>query len=566
LEADCKRHITRWSFRFLRGELRAQEASLPGHFHLPRQSQFRPDRTASRRDNQNTGLRLLSSPSQVPVEDHGSNCFAGGVTAEHLPPPPTARRNVTDTTAADRRDSALCPPVPASRVPSVHVRYLPVTPDSAAPDSSFSEDAADKSSAASTRRERRGVEAGKEVRIRKTLLPEAVAHRFQRVPRSPQNRRLILLRPLCFQPSPPQSSRGYRRMPEEAERQVYRAHLEYAARKDEVGVAEKVGASGSRGRVHLHAMPPSSAAAGLSLAVGDLIEVTDKSDPGAHCSLNFVGTAMTAFHNERKPRPLLHDAGWWLGKKIQTNESGWFPSNYVEHVVEDGDVPKPKGPPAPSSLVLARAEHDYEAQAPDELTLTKGAILSVLEKYDGWWKGDLNGSVGMFPANVSNKAIPSGERTVCRSVEPFPCAASNYPPVWIVADTPTCRLQFVTIIGPDDNTPEGGDRNRRIAEPKAFKLAAYGVKQGGIGSLFAGGVPMLKKKSSGTKETPSANPPTQEAPAVSKANPPLPANQPLPPPDCAPELPPSADGGYLRDNSRIWDRTAGLLIQIVVLV
>lgn len=39
----------------------------------------------------------------------------------------------------------------------------------------------------------------------------------------------------------------------------------------------------------------------------------------------------------------------------------------------------------------------------------------------------------------------------------------------------------------------------------AFKLAAYGVKQGGIGSLLAGGFPGLKKTAGPKKQSPPAD-------------------------------------------------------------
>lgn len=41
----------------------------------------------------------------------------------------------------------------------------------------------------------------------------------------------------------------------------------------------------------------------------------------------------------------------------------------------------------------------------------------------------------------------------------------------------------------------------RKASKPAFKLAAYGVKQGGIGSVLAGGFPTLKKTGSANKKT-----------------------------------------------------------------
>ena len=44
--------------------------------------------------------------------------------------------------------------------------------------------------------------------------------------------------------------------------------------------------------------------------------------------------------------------------------------------------------------------YDYIAQNDDELAFGKGQIINVLSKEDpDWWKGELNGSVGLFPSN-----------------------------------------------------------------------------------------------------------------------------------------------------------------------
>lgn len=45
---------------------------------------------------------------------------------------------------------------------------------------------------------------------------------------------------------------------------------------------------------------------------------------------------------------------------------------------------------------------DFEAQSSDELTLWKDGVVTVLDQSvgEGWWKGDLNGKIGIFPANV----------------------------------------------------------------------------------------------------------------------------------------------------------------------
>lgn len=49
---------------------------------------------------------------------------------------------------------------------------------------------------------------------------------------------------------------------------------------------------------------------------------------------------------------------------------------------------------------VATVKYNYKSQQPDELSLTKGTRLSVLEKSDdGWWKGELDGKIGWFPSN-----------------------------------------------------------------------------------------------------------------------------------------------------------------------
>lgn len=54
-------------------------------------------------------------------------------------------------------------------------------------------------------------------------------------------------------------------------------------------------------------------------------------------------------------------------------------------------------------MTLAIVIQDYSAQAPEELSLQKNRIVTVLDRNvaEGWWKGDLNGKIGVFPADVS---------------------------------------------------------------------------------------------------------------------------------------------------------------------
>lgn len=49
---------------------------------------------------------------------------------------------------------------------------------------------------------------------------------------------------------------------------------------------------------------------------------------------------------------------------------------------------------------IATVKYNYKSQQPDELSLSKGNKISVLEKSDdGWWKGELDGKIGWFPSN-----------------------------------------------------------------------------------------------------------------------------------------------------------------------
>lgn len=55
-----------------------------------------------------------------------------------------------------------------------------------------------------------------------------------------------------------------------------------------------------------------------------------------------------------------------------------------------------------SSVLRARVTFPYTAANEDELDLADGEIVTVLDQNledDGWWKGELNGKVGVFPDN-----------------------------------------------------------------------------------------------------------------------------------------------------------------------
>ena len=59
-------------------------------------------------------------------------------------------------------------------------------------------------------------------------------------------------------------------------------------------------------------------------------------------------------------------------------------------------------------LITATALSDWEPQDSAELRLTKGAVIVVLEKDDsGWWEGQLNDVLGVFPGAYCETLDPS---------------------------------------------------------------------------------------------------------------------------------------------------------------
>ncbi|OTF80522.1 hypothetical protein BLA29_008875, partial [Euroglyphus maynei] len=61
----------------------------------------------------------------------------------------------------------------------------------------------------------------------------------------------------------------------------------------------------------------------------------------------------------------------------------------------------PKLPPKPQRE-QAKVLFRYDAQNDDELTIKEGDIITIISKENedaGWWKGELNGRIALFPDN-----------------------------------------------------------------------------------------------------------------------------------------------------------------------
>lgn len=130
---------------------------------------------------------------------------------------------------------------------------------------------------------------------------------------------------------------------------------------------------------------------------------------------------------------LLDDSKHWWRVQNSRNQSGYVPSNYVKREKPslfdsikkkvkkssgaktlpncspsrqvDSPTMQRRLPPDPSDAIgTAIVKYNYQAQQPDELALTKGTRILILEKSnDGWWRGQSGSSVGWFPSNYTTE-------------------------------------------------------------------------------------------------------------------------------------------------------------------
>lgn len=94
-----------------------------------------------------------------------------------------------------------------------------------------------------------------------------------------------------------------------------------------------------------------------------------------------------------------------LVKELGSSFNGTRPSAPASHSyhterdsIIDADCDEISSKHLGSSIAIAK--YNYKSQQIDELSLTKGDRISVLEKSDdGWWRGILKGQSGWFPSN-----------------------------------------------------------------------------------------------------------------------------------------------------------------------
>ncbi|XP_067097402.1 intersectin-2a isoform X2 [Osmerus mordax] len=94
-----------------------------------------------------------------------------------------------------------------------------------------------------------------------------------------------------------------------------------------------------------------------------------------------------------------NSSGWWLGElqaRGRKRQRGWFHSSHVKLLGPTSG----KSTPAPVPVCQVIAMYDYTAANQDEMSFSKGQLISVLDKNNpDWWRGEVNGVTGLLPTN-----------------------------------------------------------------------------------------------------------------------------------------------------------------------
>nr|XP_056718278.1 F-BAR and double SH3 domains protein 1 [Euleptes europaea] len=142
------------------------------------------------------------------------------------------------------------------------------------------------------------------------------------------------------------------------------------------------------------------------------------------------------------------DVEEWVKARNQTGQVGYVPEKYllfldsVSRTCVDPNGDNQEGSSEREKELtdlmlepgawLVRALYDYEGQSPEELSFPEGAIIRVLPREegtidDGFWRGDFNGRVGVFPSLVVHEIMgaPGGAEQDL----PSPAPPASSPPV-----------------------------------------------------------------------------------------------------------------------------------------
>ncbi|XP_058243398.1 F-BAR and double SH3 domains protein 2-like isoform X1 [Hemibagrus wyckioides] len=128
-----------------------------------------------------------------------------------------------------------------------------------------------------------------------------------------------------------------------------------------------------------------------------------------------------------------------------------------------------------ASMSFAKAIYDYEGQTDDELSFPEGAVIRILNKDnqedDGFWEGEFNGRVGVFPSVlVEDLTAENGDTHWALDTQVSSCVKlqSSLPPLPLY-DQPPCTLDC----SPAPNLPRSPSVNGEHKQPGLHKALPH---------------------------------------------------------------------------------------------
>uniref|UniRef100_A0A674E8F7 FCH and double SH3 domains 2 n=1 Tax=Salmo trutta TaxID=8032 RepID=A0A674E8F7_SALTR len=123
----------------------------------------------------------------------------------------------------------------------------------------------------------------------------------------------------------------------------------------------------------------------------------------------------------------------WVKARNQTGQVGYVPEKYLQlpssnsllsmlqalaaldarsHSSSNSTEPELLESELPTPVCFAKALYDYAGQTDEELSFPEGAIIRVLSREthedDGFWEGEFNGAIGVFPAVLVEDLLAEG--------------------------------------------------------------------------------------------------------------------------------------------------------------
>lgn len=107
------------------------------------------------------------------------------------------------------------------------------------------------------------------------------------------------------------------------------------------------------------------------------------------------------------------------GQRSRSDKGGTLTAKQLQSMQRNYYETSRKRAPAPprnsrqSSSTTCVAKYRYDSRESDELTIQEGDVIKLIEKCDAdWWKGELHGSVGIFPATYVDEVLTTEEMMV----------------------------------------------------------------------------------------------------------------------------------------------------------